>query len=163
MKVKKRLMIALAGAMILGVFGIHGVSTMASDPPQSGFMLTIPAELQFQQAGPCDDAGMIFAQIGESNKILTVAIAEKCFENLQDQNDPYRLCLENNSEKYNDKIDYHIYNPINNKPVWEFTSSNGDIQEQYIGVEIEDYSNKMPGKYSDSVEFTVNYWERPSA
>ena len=68
MKVKKRILIALAGVMILGMSGTKSVPMMASETGDPDFMISIPAELTIQKSG-WDEVGEIIMRMPPSKYI----------------------------------------------------------------------------------------------
>lgn len=160
MKVKKRLMIALAGAMILGVFGTSGAPMMVSASSSSDYILKIPAELSIQEAG-MHEVGKIYVTVGDGAIIIkTNDYAEYGDRTLVNENDtsqeiPYVLFIQRDLNENPMLLD-------NRNGVCIFnTDPDSGLVELPIFADIEmdesDLQNMMPGVYSDEVIFTVGY------
>ena len=161
MKVKKRLMIDLAGAMILGVFGTSGVPVMAA-ASEPDFMVSIPADLMITHTG-WNEAGKLSMSVKNPGTIFLATVEpedDAGYRYLVNRNDeskkiPYRLS--GKDEEY-----YSSYSFGNEQP---FTFYNhNETFSLFIGAEIEnDYSDMPPGEYKDTVTFTAYLGPLPSA
>jgi len=157
MKVKKRIMIALAGAMILGVFGTSGAPMMASESQDPLFMITIPADLTITQPG-WNKAGTISMSVYQPGTIFL-----KTDEAQDDQGYRYLVNTKDESLKIPYRLsgtDEEYYGQYSiNKDEQDFPLVDQDTFSFLIGasIEEEDYSNMPPGEYMDTVTFEARF------
>ena len=150
MKVKKRLMVALAGAMILGVFGTSGVPVMA-DASEPDFMVSIPADLMITHAGE-NEAGDLIMSANRPGTIVVSAdnnVDENGFRHLVNTKDPSQE-IEYELKYYYDVIYYDYLGAI-----WKDIYDTGTTYRFPIKADVKDYSDKPPGEYKATVTFTA--------
>ena len=154
MKVKKRILIALAGVMVLGMSGTKSVPMMASETGDPDFMISIPAELTIQKSG-WDEVGEIIMRMPPSKYIKIKTDKEWGNGKLVNKDDTTKI------------IPYQLrYQPFPGANLQPFGTGEFHSSTEYritIHVNVEEYSNMPPGIYEDIVTFTAYLMEQPQA
>ena len=148
MKVKKRILIALAGVMVLGMFGTQGVPMMASEMGDPDFSISIPAEVTIQKPG-WDEVGEIIMRKKSPSKYIEIKTKNVGgYGELENKNDQTK------------KIHYQLfYQPFPDASLKPFGTGEFHSSTEHritIHVNVEEYSNMPPGVYEDTVTFTAS-------
>jgi len=141
-KTKQKILgIALSASMIASCF--TGMSIPASAEGESTYSITIPSTLTVENSG-WNSIGNISATGSlESGKKLTVTAAST--------ND-WKLVSGTNDVSYTMKS---ASTDTEATTSWEFTELSSTATTKPIGIDVEDYSEKPAGTYTDTVTFTA--------
>ena len=157
MKMKKLTSTALAAALAIGTFGFS-VPAKATEVTTTDYVITIPASLTVGQAGWNETSGIkAEAKSGETfntGKKLNITAASG--------NGEWALKADGVSDTVGYKLTAETEKAKNYSDAIATTSL--DISAGYInngtsipfGVIVEDYSDKKPGEYTDTVTFTAS-------
>ena len=166
MKVKKRIMIALAGAMILGVFGTSGAPMMADESQGPVFMVTIPADLTITHTGMNEAAGNISMRASQPGWIYLCTDEneyDEGFRHLENQNVQDGSVYIEYQLEYNDGTYWYSLGPVKEsfyiddpQQTYQYPIGAYLNEEKYIDM---DYiAEKMPpGEYKDVVTFGAEF------
>ena len=144
-KTKKKILgLALSASMIASCFTGMSISASAEPTGSSTYTVTIPSTLTVENSG-WNSIGNISATGSlESGKKLTVTAAST---------NNWKLVSGTNNVSYTMKS---ASTDTAATTSWEFTELSSTATTKSIGIDVEDYSTKPAGTYTDTVTFTAS-------